>query len=72
MMLAASSTAQAGPLGLAVIVVIGIALFFLVRSMNGHLRRVPPSFPPEPGSASSDGPEAERKPSGRSGGDTAD
>jgi hypothetical protein len=43
--------AQAGWLGLVVILAMGVAVFFLYRSMNKHLRRVPPSFdrvPPPP------------------------
>lgn len=70
MMLAASSTAQAGPLGLAVIVVLGIALFFLIRSMNKHLRRVPPSFTGKQQESTPQ--DARRKSPGRSGGDAAD
>ncbi|PZS32588.1 MAG: hypothetical protein DLM59_07905 [Pseudonocardiales bacterium] len=41
--------AQAGPLGLFVILLLGVALFLLIRSMNRHLRRVPQTFaPPAP------------------------
>ncbi len=36
--------AQAGPLGLFVILLLGLATFLLIRSMNRHLRRIPPSF----------------------------
>ena len=32
------------PIGLVVIVLLFIAMFFLIRSMNTHLRKVPPSF----------------------------
>jgi hypothetical protein len=35
---------KAGPLGLLVILLLGLATFFLVRSMNRHLRKVPQSF----------------------------
>jgi hypothetical protein len=35
---------KAGPTGLALLLVLALALFFLVRSMNRHLRRVPRSF----------------------------
>jgi hypothetical protein len=38
---------KAGPLGLLLIVLLLIAVALLVRSMAGHLRRVPPSFDPE-------------------------
>jgi hypothetical protein len=40
--------AKAGPLGLLVILLLGIATYFLIRSMNRHLRKVPPSFDPPP------------------------
>lgn len=43
------SDGLAGPMGLLIIVLLGIALFFLIRSMNKHLRRIPESFP-DPGS----------------------
>jgi hypothetical protein len=32
------------PIGLVVIVLLFIAMFFLIRSMNTHLRKVPASF----------------------------
>lgn len=35
---------QAGPLGLLVVVLLGIGTWLLIRSMNKHLKRVPPSF----------------------------
>jgi hypothetical protein len=38
--------AKAGPLGLLVILLLGVATYFLIRSMNRHLRKVPPSFDP--------------------------
>jgi len=34
------------PVGLVVLIVFFVAVFFLVRSMNKHLRRVPESFDP--------------------------
>jgi hypothetical protein len=37
---------KSAPVGLVVIIVFFIAVFFLVRSMNKHLRRVPASFDP--------------------------
>jgi hypothetical protein len=43
---AAAEPAQAGPLGLFVILLLGLATYFLIRSMNRHLRRVPPTFDP--------------------------
>jgi hypothetical protein len=44
--------ALAGPMGLLILVLLGIATVLLVRSMNKHLRRVPASFdhPDEPSS----------------------
>ena len=36
--------AQAGPLGLIVILLLGVAVFFLYRSMNKHIRGLPESF----------------------------
>ena len=43
-----AADAQAGPIGLAVIVVLGVAVALLYRSMSGHLRRLPASFDKEP------------------------
>jgi hypothetical protein len=40
---------KSAPVGLVVIIVFFIAVFFLVRSMNKHLRRVPESFDPPAG-----------------------
>lgn len=43
-----ASAPQAGPLGLAVVVLLGVAVVFLGRSLSRHLGRVPESFdPPE-------------------------
>jgi hypothetical protein len=44
--IAADGSGQAGPLGLLVIALLGVAVLFLGRSMAKHLRRVPPSFDP--------------------------
>ena len=54
--LAAAPSGTAGPLGLLVVLLIGVALVALIRNMNGRLRRLPRSFdepppsetPPEP------------------------
>jgi hypothetical protein len=35
---------KAGPLGLLTILVLGVACYFLWRSMNRHLKKVPESF----------------------------
>jgi len=40
---------KSSPVGLVVLIVFFVAVFFLVRSMNKHLRRVPASFDPPPG-----------------------
>ena len=42
---------EASPLGLLVVILLGVALVFLIRSMTKHLKRVPASFDPpeEPG-----------------------
>jgi hypothetical protein len=51
-LLADAPSGQAGPLGLLVVLLIGVALVLLIRNMNGRLRRLPPSFdepsPPPP------------------------
>jgi hypothetical protein len=44
MTLAAAPSGTAGPLGLLVVLLIGLALVLLIRNMNGRLRRLPPSF----------------------------
>ena len=39
---------EASPLGLLVVILLGVAMVFLIRSMTKHLKRVPASFdPPE-------------------------
>ena len=39
---------EASPLGLLVVILLGVALVFLIRSMTKHLKRVPATFdPPE-------------------------
>jgi hypothetical protein len=35
----------AGPLGLLIVVLLGIATVMLIRNMNGRLRRLPERFP---------------------------
>lgn len=42
--LAAAPSGTAGPLGLLVVVLIGVALVLLIRNMNTRLRRLPKSF----------------------------
>jgi hypothetical protein len=48
---------KSGPLGLLLTVVLLVAVAFLVRSMTGHLKKIPTSFdPPEPGAEVPDSP----------------
>lgn len=47
--LAGDDTDKAGPLGLLVVILLGIASYFLFRSMSRHLRRVREGFPVAPG-----------------------
>ncbi len=42
----AESEVSAGPLGLLVILLMVIATVFLIRNMNGRLRKLPREFPP--------------------------
>ncbi len=64
---------KAAPIGLLVIVLMGIAVYFLLKSMNRNLKKVPASFDPPPdrpapagsalagsGSGSQDLPETDR------------
>ena len=37
---------KAGPLGLLTIVALGVAVYFLYRSMVGHMKKIPPDDPP--------------------------
>ena len=39
------SQVGAGPLGLFVLVLMGLATFFLIRNMNARLKRLPREFP---------------------------
>jgi hypothetical protein len=61
---------KSSPVALLVIVLLAIAVVFLVRSMNKHLKRVPASFDPEDGDASSTA-EAESPPNTSRGGGEA-
>jgi hypothetical protein len=55
------SDGLAGPMGLLIIVLLGIATVLLIRNMNSRLRRLPERFPhqDEPDGGSSEGPSAE-------------
>ena len=46
--LADSDTGKGSPIGFFVVLVLVIAVYFLYRSMNRHLKRVPDSFDPPP------------------------
>jgi hypothetical protein len=46
--LAADDKGRGSPIGLFVVLVLCIAVYFLWKSMNRHLKRVPPSFDPPP------------------------
>jgi hypothetical protein len=49
---------KASPFGLLIVVLLMVGTFFLVRSMNRHLRKLPESFDrenPEPDQAADDG-----------------
>jgi hypothetical protein len=51
---AAAEEREASPIALVLILLLGLALVLLIRSMNRHLRKVPPSFPDtRPGPAGS-------------------
>ncbi len=43
-MIAAAPSGTAGPLGLLIVLLIGVALVLLIRNMSGRLRRLPRSF----------------------------
>jgi hypothetical protein len=65
---------KASPVGLLVVVLLLIGLFLLLRSMNRHLKKVPPAFdaqsesPPENAAAAVDtAPDAEAPPRESSG-----
>ena len=46
--LAAAPSGTAGPLGLLLVLLIGLSLVLLIRNMNARLRRLPPSFEEQP------------------------
>ena len=63
---------KASPIGLLVVALLLIGLFVLLRSMNRHLKKVPPSFdaatdPPESPAVIETAPEAEAPPRESSG-----
>ncbi len=55
--LADSDTGKGSPIGLFVVLLLIVAVYFLYRSMSGHLRRLPDRFPGQ-GRAAGTGAEA--------------
>jgi F0F1-type ATP synthase assembly protein I len=51
------SGSLAGPLGLLILLLLGIGTVFLIRNMNARLRRLPPSFDPPPSASSASEPD---------------
>ena len=49
LLLAQGAQRLAGPLGLLVVVLIGVATVLLIRNMNARLKRMPREFPPPDG-----------------------
>ena len=58
MLLAADTGGAAGPVGLALVVLIGIAVVLLIRNMDRRIKRLPREFP-------SDGRGLPREPAGQ-------
>jgi hypothetical protein len=52
----ADDAGKGSPIGLLVVLILLIAVYFLYRSMSKHLKRVPPSFDPPESSANGDEP----------------
>lgn len=52
---AANDAGKAGPLGLLIVVLLGVAIVFLGRSMQKHLRRVPDRFEEKDNEGRTDG-----------------
>ncbi|MCU1592617.1 MAG: hypothetical protein JWO12_9 [Frankiales bacterium] len=50
---------SAGPLGLLIVLLIGLALVLLIRNMNKRLKRLPASFDEGPDVSPPDGPSGE-------------
>ena len=51
----------AGPLGLLVVLLMGLATVLLIRNMNGRIKRLPEQFPP-PKDKAKDEPKVEGEP----------
>ena len=50
------STVRPGPIAFAIFVLLAVATFFLWRSMNRHLKKVPPTFGGDQAAPSDTGP----------------
>lgn len=58
-----NETAQyTGPIGLVIIVLLGVATALLIASMNKRIKRLPPSFPDTSDGAEQDPPPDDREP----------
>jgi hypothetical protein len=53
---------KSGPIGLAVILVLCIAVYFLFKSMSKHLKKVRDDFPADPAAPAAEQPQVEEKP----------
>jgi hypothetical protein len=53
---AAAEDREASPIALVIVLLLLAALVLLIRSMNRHLRKVPPSFDERAGPGTGDGP----------------
>jgi len=61
--LADSDVGKGSPIGLLVVLLLIVAVYFLYRSMNRHLRKVPPEFdPPDARTAELDRPPVSGQP----------
>lgn len=47
--LASGLSQNAGPIGLVVVVLLGVATALLIRNMDKRVKRLPKEFPPPPG-----------------------
>ena len=54
--LAADLSANAGPIGLLLVILLGIATVLLIRNMDKRVKRLPREFPPPPEDRASDRP----------------
>lgn len=48
LLLAVEDAQYTGPIGLLIVVLIGIATVLLILNMNKRIKRLPPSFPDQP------------------------